>query len=66
MGNKESKIKPGDVIYRDLELKFKTATIGNHYGVYIGDEQVIDFSQEGIQKKSFEEFESGSEVHVRR
>ena len=62
MANEESKIKSGDVIYRDL----KQFGMANHYGVYIGDGQVIDFTQEGIQKRSFEDFGSGSEVHVRR
>eukprot|EP00800_Vazella_pourtalesii_P006053 TRINITY_DN173_c0_g1_i5.p1 TRINITY_DN173_c0_g1~~TRINITY_DN173_c0_g1_i5.p1 ORF type:complete len:225 (+),score=40.68 TRINITY_DN173_c0_g1_i5:87-761(+) len=61
MGNEGSRFEPGDVLYRKLE--------GNpllyHYGVYIGHDRVIDFSQEGIQRRSFEEFASGYEVHVR-
>ena len=62
MGNEGSRFEPGDVLYRDL----KQFEVANHYGVYIGDDEVIDFSQEGIQKRSFEEFASGYEVHVRR
>ena len=59
MGNEESKYKSGGVLYRQFGM-------ANHYGVYIGDGKVIDFSQEGIQQKSSKDFESGYEVHVRR
>ena len=65
MGNEPSKkedFEEGDVLYRDLEQ----FTIANHYGVFIGDGKVIDFSQEGVQEKSLNEFAKGCEVHVKR
>ena len=63
MGNEPSRdFEAGDILYRDLEQ----FPIANHYGVYIGDGMVIDFSQEGVQEKSLSKFANGCEVHVKR
>ena len=59
MGNEESKFKPGDVLSKDLGII-------KHYGVFIGDDRVIDLSPEGIKKRSLEEFANGKDVQVRR
>ncbi|KAI6657341.1 NC domain protein [Oopsacas minuta] len=58
----QNNLQPGDVIYRDN----KVFELANHYGVYIGDEGVIHFSQDGIKLMSYDEFASGYEVSLKR
>ena len=55
--------KAGDILYRDT-TQFKLA---NHYAVYIGGNNVIDLTKEnGIQRRSLNEFANDCEVNIRR
>ena len=62
MGNNDSRIEPGDIIYRDN----KQFGLVNHYGVYIGERGVIDFTKEGVQLSSFGDFAGNYEIHLKR
>eukprot|EP00800_Vazella_pourtalesii_P006049 TRINITY_DN173_c0_g1_i12.p1 TRINITY_DN173_c0_g1~~TRINITY_DN173_c0_g1_i12.p1 ORF type:complete len:173 (+),score=34.06 TRINITY_DN173_c0_g1_i12:55-573(+) len=62
MGNNDSRIEPGDILYRDNKI----VGLANHYGVYIGEEGVIDFSREGVRLSSFGDFAGQYEIHIRR
>ena len=61
-GDEDNSYKPGDVLYGNLEQ----SKLANHYGVYIGDGKVIDFSKKGVKQKPLKEFENGRKVHVKR
>ena len=70
MANEQSGFEAGDVIYREMDGSAGKSTnyttsnkIGFHYGVYIGDDTVIDFSGEfGVRKCSLDKFAAGLEV----
>ena len=62
MGNNYSRIEAGDIIYRNSEV----FVLGNHYGVYIGEKGVIDFTREGVKLSSLEKFAEDYEIHIKR
>ena len=58
----QSDLKAGDVLCRPID----GSPVGYHYGVYVGDGDVIDFSMEGVCKMSFYEFKKEYDVSIKR
>ena len=52
-----SDLSPGQHIVAFRNLHY-------HHGIYVGHNEVIDFSREGVQKKSYYEFEDGCRVYA--
>ena len=62
MGNNDSKIGPGDIIYR----KNNQSPLDDLYGIYIGEKGVIYFTGEGVKLSSLGNFVEGYEIHFKR
>ena len=65
MGAQRSKqiFEAGDVIYRHLNSS-GVGSIGYHYGVYITDDEVIEFSRDGVRRTTTYKFSKDGKYKI--